>query len=99
MQKEVKKNSATRSVAFTMYNFVCAKGSLKGQYHEIFYFKFFHESVSPKPLSIQLGPFEFFSRFVEIFAAQGAPPVSTLTPGAILQPVSLIPVANCHWCH
>jgi hypothetical protein len=40
-----------RSVVFTMYNFVCAKGSLKGQCHEIFDFRFFHESVSPKPLS------------------------------------------------
>jgi hypothetical protein len=43
-----------------MYNFVCAKESLKGQCHEIFDFKFFHESVSPKPLSIPLGPFEIF---------------------------------------
>ncbi len=35
---------------------------------------FFHESVSPKPLSILLGSFRFFSRkFAEIFASQGAP--------------------------
>jgi hypothetical protein len=40
--------------------FVCAKGNLKGQCHEIFDFKFFHESVSPKPLSIPIGPFEIF---------------------------------------
>jgi hypothetical protein len=33
-------------------------------------------AVSPKPLSIPLGPFEFFRKFAEIFAAQGAPPVS-----------------------
>jgi hypothetical protein len=46
-----------RSVAFTMYNFECAKGSLKGQCHEIFDFRFFHVSVSPKPLSIPLGPY------------------------------------------
>jgi hypothetical protein len=39
---------------------------------------FFHESVSPKPLSIPLGPFR---KFAEIFAAQGAPPVS-VTPVA-----------------
>jgi hypothetical protein len=38
-------------------------------------------AVSPKPLSIPLGPFEFFRKFAEIFAAQGAPPVS-LTPVA-----------------
>jgi hypothetical protein len=36
-------------------------GNLKGQCHEIFCFWFFHESVSPKPLSIPLGPFRIFS--------------------------------------
>ncbi len=35
---------------------------LKGQCHEIFCFWFFHESVSPKPLSIPLGPFRIFSK-------------------------------------
>jgi hypothetical protein len=57
---------------------------LKGQYHEIFDFWFFHESVSPKPLSTplhHLGRFEFFQKFGETFAAQGAPPV-LLTPVA-----------------
>ncbi len=49
-----------RSVVFTTYNFVCAKGSLKAQCHEIFDFRFFHELVSPKPLYIPLGPFKFF---------------------------------------
>jgi hypothetical protein len=39
------------------------------------------ESVSPKHLIIPLGPFRNFRKFEEIFAAQGAPPVS-LTPGA-----------------
>ncbi len=39
------------------------------------------------------GRFEFFRQFVEIFAAQGAPPVS-LTPAENLPPVSLTPVAN-----
>jgi hypothetical protein len=52
------------------------KSSLKGQCHEIFDFMFFHESVSSKPLSISLGPFLLFQKFVEIFAAQGAPPMS-----------------------
>jgi hypothetical protein len=37
---------------------------------------FFHESVSPQPLSLPLGLFQIFSKFTEIFAAQGAPPVS-----------------------
>jgi hypothetical protein len=35
---------------------------LKGQYHEIFASGFFLESVSPKPLSIPLGPFRIFSK-------------------------------------
>jgi hypothetical protein len=42
--------------------------ALKGQCHD---FRFFHEPVSPKPLSILLGPFGFFRKFAEIFAAQG----------------------------
>jgi hypothetical protein len=42
---------------------------------------FFHESVSPKPLSMPLGCFEFFQKFAEVFPAQGLPPVST-TPVA-----------------
>jgi hypothetical protein len=38
---------------------------------------FFHGSVSLKSLSpvYQYGRFEFFQKFVEIFTAQGAPPV------------------------
>jgi hypothetical protein len=39
----------------------------------------FFDSVSPKPLSIPLGPFLNFFENSEIFAAQGPPPVS-LTP-------------------
>jgi hypothetical protein len=35
---------------------------LKGQCHEIFDFYFFHESVSPKPPSIPLRPFQIFSK-------------------------------------
>jgi len=35
---------------------------LKGQCHEIFSFCFFHESVSPQPWSIALGPFQIFSK-------------------------------------
>jgi hypothetical protein len=41
-----------------------------------------------KPLSILLGRFEFFRKFSEIFAAQGAPPVS-LTPVAKKKPLVL----------
>jgi hypothetical protein len=32
---------------------------------------FFDESVFPKALSIPLGPFPFFKKFMEIFTAQG----------------------------
>ncbi len=51
--------------------------SLKRQCHES-PSGFFHESVSPKPLRAIL---IFFRKFAEIFAAQGASPVS-LTPVA-----------------
>jgi hypothetical protein len=54
---------------------------LKGQCQEIFCFWFFHESVSHQPQSIPLRPFWIFWKFAEIFASQGAPPVST-TPAA-----------------
>ncbi len=46
-----------------------------------FQLQFFHELVSPKPLSITLGPFRFFGKFTEILPAQSVPPVST-TPVA-----------------
>jgi hypothetical protein len=36
--------------------------TLKGQCHEIFDFWFFHESVSPKHLSMPLRPFRIFSK-------------------------------------
>jgi hypothetical protein len=35
---------------------------LKGQCHEIFCFWFFHESVSPQPQSIPVGPFQIYSK-------------------------------------
>ncbi len=49
---------------------------LKGQCHEIFDFRIFPESVSPRSLSIPLGHFKFFQKLAEAFAALGAPPVS-----------------------
>ncbi len=33
---------------------------LKGVWHEIFDFRFFHKSLSPGPMSIPLGPFQIF---------------------------------------
>jgi hypothetical protein len=54
---------------------------IKGQCHDIFNLIFFHESVSFKSLSIPLRSFQFFSKILEIFTAQGAPPVSFATCG------------------
>jgi hypothetical protein len=46
----------------------------------------------PSPRVFHLDRFEFFRKFAEILASQGAPPVST-TPVANLPPVSTTPVA------
>jgi hypothetical protein len=48
--------------------------NLKGQCHGFSTFGFFHKSVSSKPPSIPLGPFQILKKFAfaEIFAAQGA---------------------------
>ncbi len=57
---------------------------------------FFHESPSSKSLKVIQGWSGIFSKFAEIFASQGAPPVST-TPVAnllLILLVLLIPVAN-----
>ncbi len=54
---------------------------------------FFHGSVSPQPQSIPLGPFQIFSKFADIFAGLGAPPLST-TLVANLPPVSTTLAAN-----
>jgi hypothetical protein len=58
----------------------------------------FMNQFPPSPRVFHLDRFEFFRKFAEIFASQGAPPVST-TPVANLPnlpPVSTMPVANCH---
>jgi hypothetical protein len=47
----------------------------------------------PSTRVFHLDRFEFFRKFAEIFASQGAPLVST-TPVANLPPVSATPVAN-----
>ncbi len=38
---------------------------------------FFRESSSPKPMKSACGSIQIFQTFAEIFASQGAPPVST----------------------
>ncbi len=67
--------------------------SFKGRVSRIFASDFFHESSSPKPLKITLGSFQIFLKFAEIFASQGAPPVS-MTQVVTLPPVSTKPAAN-----
>ncbi len=54
---------------------------------------FFMYKFPPSPRVFHLDRFEFFRKFTEIFASQGAPPVS-MTPVANLPPMSLTPVAN-----
>jgi hypothetical protein len=61
---------------------------------------FFLNHFPPSPRVFHLDRFEFFQKFTEIFASQGAPaapaklpPVST-TPVANSPPVSLTPAAN-----
>ncbi len=58
--------------------FCILKGTVPCDFRRQF---FFHELVSFGPLRIYLGRFEFFRKPMEIFTAQGAPPVS-LTPVA-----------------
>jgi hypothetical protein len=54
--------SSTIAMNFFFIKDSAIKKSVKGQCHEIFDFWFFHESVSPKPLSIPLRPFQIFSK-------------------------------------
>ncbi len=54
---------------------------------------FFMNQFTPSPRVFRLERFEFFQKFAEIFASQGAPPVSK-TPVANLPPVSATPVEH-----
>jgi hypothetical protein len=51
--------------------------SLYGTAPQDFSFQVFYESISPGPLTINWGNFDFFRKLAKIFTAQGAPPVST----------------------
>ncbi len=66
---------------------------LKGQCHEIFASGFFMNQFSPRPRVSHKDCFKFFRKFAEIFASQGAPPVST-TSVANLPLVSTTQAAN-----
>ncbi len=54
---------------------------------------FFMNQFPPSPRVLHLDRFKCFRKFAEIFASQGAPPVSTI-PVANLPSVSATPVAN-----
>ncbi len=54
---------------------------------------FFMNQFPPHPRVFHLDRFSFFRKLAEIFASQGAPPVSR-TPVANLPPVSATPAAN-----
>jgi hypothetical protein len=81
----------SRAVLYRWDILVPTRLHLKGQCHEIFCFWFFHESVSPKPLIIPLGPFRIFLKIL------GDVPLLSFIPVAYVPPVSLIPVEICHW--
>ena len=54
---------------------------------------FFMNLFPSSPRVFLLDRFKFFRKFPDIFASQGAPPVST-TPAAKLPPLSTTPTAN-----
>jgi hypothetical protein len=67
---------------------------LKGQCYEIFYFRFFHESVSAKTLSIQLRRFfRIFSKGREDIRSSRCT-TGVVDAGGTLPPVSVIPAEN-----
>ncbi len=91
-QKDTDQENCFPNVFYT-----CFASAKKGKCHETFAFSFFswtHFTQAPEYL---LGPFEFCWRkkIVEIFAAQGAPPVSlTLVANGKNPPVSTTTVMH-----
>jgi hypothetical protein len=61
---------------YTVLHSAQRNGPLRNSVTIFFASGFFHESVSPQPQRISLGPFRIFREFAEIFASQGAPPVA-----------------------
>ncbi len=79
------------SQAYTSIIFVRLSFALKGQCHEIFCFRFFHESPSPQAPENNIRVISnFFENSAEIFASPGAP----TTPVLNLPPMSITPVAK-----
>jgi hypothetical protein len=83
------KNKSTES--FQEYvPFMLVKGTVSRDFLLLVFFM-----NTPRPRVLHLDRFEFFRKFAEIYASQGAPPVST-TPVANLPPVSATPAANSY---
>jgi len=59
-----------------------------------FLFHVFFMNHIPQAHKTTLGSFQIFAKFADIFASQGAPPVTNLPP--VCQLVSTTLVANCH---
>ncbi len=76
--------------AATQCSYITLKGTVSRDYLPLV---FFMNQFPPSPRVSHQDRFEFFQKFAEIFASQGAPPVST-TPAAYLPPVSRTPAAN-----
>ncbi len=72
---------------YLLTKFITVKGTVS---REFLLLVFFMNQFTPGPRVLRLDRFEFFRKFAEIIASQGAPPVST-TPVANLPPVS------AHW--
>ncbi len=103
-----------KSCGFHYVQFCMCKRKFKGTVSWDFRLRIFHVSVSPKTLSIPLVPFEIFLQIRwNIHSSRcttgitgtggkfttGAIDTSGKLPLVSLTSVSLIPVANCHWCH
>jgi len=71
---------------------------LKGVWHEIFVLRFFHESVSPRPLCIPLWPFQIFRKIRTEFATLCFSPMSK-APAISCSAVSTTPLNywQCFW--
>jgi hypothetical protein len=89
----VELNGIICKVVLNNYSFTTVRYPLQGTVSRDFLLLvFFMNQFPPSPRVFHLERFVFFQKFAEIFASQGAPPVST-TPVANLPPVSTTPAA------
>ncbi len=76
--------STANILLFSVSQWILLKGTVS---QDFLLLVFFMNQFPPYPRVFHLDRFKFFRKFAEIFASQGAPPVST-TPVANLPPVS-----------